>query len=149
MSVTGSDPGTDVSAPNRPPSPGRTPTPPPYDFSGDAMAKANRQAKATKIVEWCLANGWEPDLVDDKTRRWIIRQAIPPKLSPDGKRRIYASASDETWEAVVTGYRRERDQAWLQRALADHDSPAGRILAAAAAKRAEHPAADGPAPPAT
>jgi hypothetical protein len=92
----------------------------------------------------------EPDLVDAKTRRWIVRQAIPPKVSPDGKRRTYASASDETWAEVVTDFRRERDRTWLQRALADHDSPAGRILAAAAVKRAARLAEDGPAPvPAT
>jgi hypothetical protein len=128
---------------------GYSPAPPPYDYSGDTEARENRRVKAERIVAWCLENGWEPDLVDAKTRRWIVRQAIPPKVSANGKRTTYATASDETWALVVTDYCRERDRTWLQRELANDDSPAGRLLAAAAAKRAAGSAEDGQHPPAT
>lgn len=107
------------------------PGPPPRDWSGNPEAKANRAVKIERIVAWCWEHGYDPEVAEPATRNRIIRQVG------------YSKASDETWEGVVTSYLRERDVRWLERALAE-DSPASRILAAAAEKRAAHHATGTP-----
>jgi hypothetical protein len=84
------------------------------DFEHDAVAVLNRRRKAEQIADWCSENGYDPAvIVDPAQRRWIVRQAIPPKLSPDGKRKTYASASDETWADTVTVFDDRRNAAAL------------------------------------
>lgn len=84
------------------------------DFAGNGLAVLNRRRKAEQIADWCAANGYDPAvIVDLAQRRWIVRQAIPPKLSPDGTRKVYATASDETWAEAVTVYDQRRNRAAL------------------------------------
>lgn len=77
---------------------------PPYDW----VDPENRRIKAEKIAAWCLRNAQDPGvIVDPAWRRRIVREALPVKRGPDGKKR-YPRASDDTWAEAVKEFEARR-----------------------------------------